>query len=248
MLSNLKLYYRYNFRFKNTRVLSRVACLGSDILRFANLSVIFNHQKSRVDYTVERHYNKKNAIDYNEVYSILDRKYVLGAISSQRYDFFNYKKPDLIVMDSYSELTDQLFFKKATGDKFLANYSDTNAVSLQNYGYESEGLLDILDFDLKYESFFDLINFHYSGIPVIFIHFSTELDPRVKFKDRSIAINESILKISDKYKFLKSLKLSDNLVFKSDREDDPERDFPYHYSNNTYLNYFKEFDKLIKGG
>ncbi len=242
----LKSFYHRYYRFKKFKVLGRTACLGNEIIKQLGWNKNYiNHQKSRVDYLLELNENSSIVPNSSEIFHYLKHKFIIGTIEQQKNDFFKYKKPDIIVMDSFSELTDQLFVNISNNKKFLANYSDINHKLLpknyQCFGLIEEGLYEY------YDLFFTKIENIYPNTPLYFIHFSTILDTRQKFREREIAIKNAINKLSKKYKFIKIISLSDDEIEWANSGDVEYKKLPYHYSAQTYRLFTKEFkDKLMQ--
>lgn len=202
-----------------------------------------NHQKSRIDYILDFHNNKSIAPNIKEIYTYLKNKYIIGTIEHQKYDFFKYAKPDIIVMDSFSELTDQLFINTQNKTRFLANYTDVDQNILSKQ-YECVGLIKENTLFESYDKFFYMVEKIYPETPLYFIHFSTVLDPREKFKSRGKKIQEIIEKLSKRYEFIHSLSIDDSLVLKANGKNEEFNNFPYHYNDKTYseyLNIFKQY-------
>ena len=121
----LKSFYHKHYRFKKIKILGRTACLGNEIIKRMGWNKNYiNHQKSRVDYLIKLNINKKISPNPKEILKFLKHKFIIGTIEHQRYDFFRYVKPDIIVIDSFSELTDQLFLNQKDNSVFCANCID----------------------------------------------------------------------------------------------------------------------------
>lgn len=235
MLTIVKMFYKKQYRFQKIKVLGRVACLGSEIINRLELQQgLVNHQKSRVDFLLELSRNQKIKPIAKDIYPFLERAYISGTIKQQESDFFSYKKPDYIFMDSFSELTDQMFVDKISGKKFLANHSDIKHDEDFKNKFDNTGLIEINDLDEIYEDFFKKVSNIYPNTKVIFVHFPTALDKRVKFQERGNKIIKVINQLSKKYHFLYSISLEDEFVFKSEDDSDELKDFPYHYKSETY--------------
>jgi len=240
----LKSIYHKHYRFKKIKVLGRTACLGNEIIKQMGWSKGYiNHQKSRVDYLLELTKNNSIAPNPKEILCYLKHKFIIGTIEKQKSDFFDYKKPDIIVIDSYSELTDQLFVNENNNTRFLANYSDVNHQLLPAY-YKCKGLIEnnLCEY---YDLFFNKIECVYSDTPVYFIHFSTILDTREKFNKREKIIKEIILKLSKKYAFIKIIDIDDNKIKQANSGSKEYKNLPYHYSDATYSVFVSKLKETI---
>lgn len=240
-----KVYHHY-YRFSQVSVLGRVACLGNEILvRLKLAKGLINHQKSRIDFLLELDKNPAIYTDASMVYPFLQRTYIIGTIEQQRSNFFYKRKPNLIFLDSFSELTDQLFVNKQTGKKFLANYSDIFHSNSFNEVYNCSGLLPLDGLEDYYEKFFNKLFEVYPQTDVFFIHFPTTLETRDKFCIRGRLILKIIDHLSKIHPYLHSISIDDSLVFKSEDESDELKDFPYHYSETTYCAFVDKIRNIL---
>ena len=223
-------------------VLSRTACLGNDIqtAAFKTEIIKINFQKSRVDHIVANTDNKVPLI--NACKQIL-RRDLWSFIHMQSQSFFGFSKnPECIVLDSYSELTDQKF-KMLEQDKFFfANYSDVS-LSEPNNQFQSQGLIDLEMLNVLYRDLFERLTQKYGKkTPIFFIHFQTALDPRQKFKARSAYILKVIEQITADNSFnLFSISINSNEVSQADDDN-----FYYHYSKPSYEAYINKFLNTLK--
>jgi hypothetical protein len=226
----------------NPYILSRTACLGNDIQAsvFKAGIIKFNFQKSRVDHLVA---NTESKIPLLNALEQILRKDLWPLIYFQSQSFFAFnKKPECIVLDSYSELTDQKFTTFEKNNFFFANYSDVN-LKLTNNKFHSEGLIDLDGLNVFYRKLFERLTKQYGKeTPIFFIHFQTELDPREKFKARSEYILKVIEQVVTEGKFnLYSISINNSDVSQADNDD-----FYYHYSMPTYDVYINKFLNTLK--
>lgn len=239
------LYHR-NYRFSKFKILGRVACLGNEIITQLNLHKgLINHQKSRIDYLLKINLEPELTVISKEITPLLERKYIAATIKQQEIDFFSYKKPDLIVMDSFSELTDQLFISKKDGKMFLANFSDINHDDNFTHSFNYAGLIDAINLEKIYDQFFYKIRTTYGGVPILFFHFPTKLDERLNFQRRGQDILKALNLLSDQHQNLYSISVSDADIIKSNEETDELKDFPYHYGKTTYAAFIKQTKSII---
>lgn len=232
--------------FKKKFILARTACLGNNV-KSSTLNkklLTINFQKSRADHIT-------NFVEFgnslNNLFKMIPRNDLWRLIYMQSIDFFGFKaSPEFIILDSYSELTDQRFSKPGTSDDkcFYANYTDVDKSSALEAGYICDGLLKLNEPDCYklYSDLFNNISSSYGKeVPIIFINFSTALDPREKFKNRSDIIERVIKKITDENRFnLSFIKINDDNVFQSSDDE-----FYYHYSEETYNIFREEFVNII---
>ncbi len=217
-------------------VLTRISCLGRDVLniKYENYKYInkSNIQKGRVDMMMnwlegEERPNSKIVKKH------LLRKDIFPHIKQQeRNDWTREKNIEFLLMDSYSELTDQKFTHKEKGWSFLSHYSDIKQTVEFNKLFSCEGLLLIEDLEKSYRDFFRWFGNKFPGKFVFFIHFSTKFDDRQIFKKRSKEILKIMEKLELENEFIHNIIVEDNKITQNDGEK-----FPYHFSNKT----FKEF-------
>jgi len=248
MKALLRKFYHNHYRFKPVKILGRVACLGNEIITQLNLEKgLINHQKSRVDFLLDLANDSKIKPNDKEIIPLLEKNYISGTIYQQQFNFFSRSKPDIIIMDSFSELTDQLFENKLDRTKFLANYSDIRHDEQFNSRYITKGLLNLEQLYDIYHNFFEKIKKNYPATHILFIHFPTTLDKREKFQERGKAILHAIEKLSLEFKNLHSISIEDEFVYPTIKNSDELKDFPYHYGTETYKNFVTKVIKTIDG-
>ncbi|HHE0555277.1 TPA: hypothetical protein ACN361_001946 [Vibrio parahaemolyticus] len=214
-------------------ILTRTACLGSSVVNATfDDGLIINYQKYRVDFIIgDERYNVAN----KNITSMIKRSDLKKLILSQStarlvWDVLSkFVKPDYIVLDTYSELTDQLFESEHDGGSFCANYSDVDIQEALKLGYKCSGLLELKEIEYKYQRLFETIESKFSNdIPIVFINFNTALDHRDKFKKRSLLILNALKGIEHSKKFnLKVISVEDQYI--SGHSDG----FPYHFDVET---------------
>lgn len=223
-------------------VLSRTACLGQDIfkLKYNQAGItknLINLQKVRGDMFADL-LTGKNRPRPEIVEPFMARKDVFPMIVEQeRFEWINVKhSANFILLDSFSELTDQKFVHKKEGWAFCCNYTDIEHTAEFESMFECRGLIDIDDLEHIYASFFATLYTHYPRKKLIFIHFPTILDPREKFGERGKRILDILLEIEKKNKNLKNIFVKDSLV-----QPHPGDDFPYHYGIQTQMAFLQQW-------
>jgi len=177
-------------------VLGRVACLGQWVLAMKkNVNVLANQPKLRVDLLLDYANNPAKKPQINTIHNLIDRKDIIGILEHQQnMPWFSInEKPDVIVMDSYSELTDQKFTHK-NGWSFSAHYTDI----AKHPDLTCEGLLDVNNMFKTYQSFFQHVKNKYN-VPVVFIHFPTTFDERELYIKQGQAIKDSFSVLEKMY-------------------------------------------------
>lgn len=229
-------------------ILARVACLGLFTFNYLTIdkSKINNHQKNRIDYSLITHSCRQKRIDLDDIKKYipsenLDRyKYIYSLLEQELKDIFaNANKNQLVlIMDSFSELTDKLFVNTKNGSCFLSHWRDIEHIQDFEDKYYCEGLLPIEHLRKYYIDFFSLFNRIYGNIPIIFINFPTALDSRNEYKIRGEII-EKIINDLSKTKFSNIYPIKADIV-----EPNPEDSSVYHFSNNTYKLLAKKISEL----
>jgi hypothetical protein len=233
------------YKFRRPRVLGRFACLGDELVsRLKPIQGASNHQKSRVDYLIHSAENRRIVCKPDRVIPHLDKKYVQGTIEQQAHNFLAYAKPDFIMLDSFSELSDQLFEHKTEGWQFCANYTDINHSPEFEAEFDKHGLMPVEEIEKYYRVWFDRLRRNYGMVPIIFIHFPTLLDNREKFKQRGQAILEIMGRVEKEYENIFSVYIEDEYVDWPRNESNELKGFPYHYDVKTYAAFIAAINKL----
>jgi hypothetical protein len=249
-----KLAYKF-YKFKLRGILKsrskdwifgRVACMGQDVLSLLGYKeFLYNTQKGRVDYLldlfVKDNYNAKT----NHILKYIKRKDLHSLIQQQ--EFFSWNQlglPKLIYLDSYSELTDQLFINKREHWGFCSNYSDVHISDEFDNSFEGKGLLPINEIEENYCRFFEFLTKKFPNTPIVFLHFPVKLDNRLKFKDRYNCILNSIEKLETQFVNLHSIKINDEIVDWPEVKISGIENFPYHYNQATYFEFVNKIKEL----
>ena len=241
--------------FKSPKIiLTRSACLGQSLLakrfEFTNIAndnrassyLTINQQKVRVDMFLEwLAGSQRPVIEKVKQHLSPERPYVLEMLEQQENlpwltikDDFEY-----LLMDSFSELTDNKFTNKKEGWSFCCHRSDMvhNSTEFQDL-FISEGLLALSSLYDKYLAFFDWFAQKYPDKDIVFFHFPTCLDGREIYNRRSQEIYRIISDLSQTRKYLYSISISNKFVFHA-----PNDNFPYHFSCKTYINFVNRWLK-----
>ena len=241
---------RINFQVKSDDyVLSRVACMGKDIIEILNLDLkIFNTQKGRVDLLYKFMNNDKLKPQVGYIAKFINRSDIITLIEEQY--LFNWKKtikpPKYIFIDSYSELTDQLFVHNSKKWMFCSNYSDINHSKEFNDKFNTVGLLELEQIKEQYQIFFKELRSKFPSTPIFFLHFPTKLDKREKFKERYKIIKNSIEDIKGMYEPFYSISIDENIIDwpRVDGNDNSDN-FPYHFNQETYIAFASKIQKIL---
>jgi len=217
-------------------VLGRIACMGQDVYGLLNTELpLWNIQKGRVDYLMQVAENPSLRIRPEQVVKYLQRNDI-GPLLMEQWatQWLHFRPPALVYMDSYSELTDQMFVQRNTDWRFCCNYLDLDHERFPLSEFRGTGLLSEEDLEEAYARFFGFIRSRYGPVPILFLHFPTKLEQRSKFKLRHKLIVEVIEGLAEQYKPLYSIDLDPSIVRAPEDEVEGLEDFPYHYNQQTY--------------
>jgi hypothetical protein len=220
-------------------ILGRYACLGSEVMnRLYPQTPVFNVQKGRVDLQnkimngtlappipdiIEPHLMRPDLLELAIQQSSLPAPQVI--------------RPRFLLMDSFSELTDQLFVHRTDGWQFCYNWTDLNHTTERESLFKAKGLLPIHDLECAYREYFTRIQTLFPGMPMIYLFFSTALDSREKFKERDKKIAETINRLKADFPELLTIALPDHMISRPKTDNEEYNDFPYHYSSESYDQY-----------
>lgn len=242
----LRSYYKGRLLKQDDWILGRVACLGQDVLELiAPKKTLWNIQKGRVDYLNGIIKSTKMRARPERTINFLDRSDIAPLIVQQwNVCWLGFRKPSVIYMDSFSELTDQLFSSRQGGWNFCCNYSDLFHTDLFNDSFESLGLLELGNLEIAYRAFFNKLRLIYGDVPIIFLHFPVKLDSRKKYYIRFEAILSCIEKLADEDTALHSVSIEDSIVDWPEVKIANLKDFPYHYNSATYEEFRRKIESL----
>lgn len=207
-------------------IANRTACLGGWVTneKFGSKHNYNNQQKVRIDMFLDIVNNKIQKPSMYYLKNIIIREDMFGIYSqSTELSWLSLKeKPEYLIMDSYSELTDKKFVHK-DGWMICGLYSDLNFAEHKS-DFEFHDLLDINEIHNKYKLFFEYIK-NYWNIPIIFMHFPTTFDPREKYVKQGNAILEAMEDLENYYDI-------QNIVADLEYIEQKDSDF-YHFTDKT---------------
>lgn len=211
------------------RIATRTHCLGGSAIYFkiGDKHEFYNQQKVRVDMFMDIINGKLKKPNSNAIVSILQSPEIVSGVYKQSEDllWLQMQKPDYLIMDNYTELTNKLFIHKTEHWAICGEYGHFKEGTLTEDKFMHCGLLPINDIYIKYDEFFDYIA-KWWNIPIIFMHFPTTFDDREMYKEQGNAITSAIDKLSKKYN-IQDIHSDENLI-----ESHGDGDV-YHFSDNT---------------
>ena len=251
----LKFRLRYSFIYFATQlafrrkewIFSRTACLGNDtyfrlVGEASGETLRLNLQKNRIDSFNGGFRTKRIGLIG---FRILDRRDLLEIIWIQSLRFWRLlPTPKYILMDSYSELTDQLFILGKRS--FFANYTDVKKEYLQKKEIVSVGLLETKHFSSQYRMFFENVYGIWkeeNQFNIYFVHFPYKFETREIFIIRAKEIRNTIDELTLTYPNLISIVIPEDFVKKQMNAAGTLDAFPYHFDENAAKYVAQEIDK-----
>jgi hypothetical protein len=209
-------------------ILNRTACLGGWVTdaKLGSKHNYNNQQKVRVDMFLDIMNEKINKPEISYLENILVREDMSGIYEqSEKLLWLTVENPDYLIMDSYSELTDKKFIHK-DGWMVCGLYSDLNFKEYKS-DFEFHGLLNINEIHNNYKLFFEYIKNRWN-VPIIFMHFPTDFDPREKYKTQGKAILEALDDLKNHYDI-------QNIIADPEAIEQKDSDH-YHFTDKTVNN------------
>jgi hypothetical protein len=212
-------------------ILTRTACLGTDVVKTLNLDYkIFNMQKNRIDLLVEQiHEPQKLKLKFEHLKTITDDSIRMILLHQLDNRWSKRSAPTMLIMDSFSELTDQKFIFCKSNQAFWANYNDVDRESITRKEVSTEGLLAEKQIYEKYKNFFLNLIRIWPETPIFFISFPTKFDSRLSFKNRAKVIERAITKCQAELGNVTLIKIEESSI----EEKPKDEKFIYHYSENV---------------
>lgn len=221
-------------RFTRLRGVGRYACLGTAVLETLGRKYkMHNMQKGRVDYLLDVAADASLVCQPDRVTPFLARDYIAPTIEQQALLCPAFR-PELVFVDSFSDLTDQLFRHKSQGWSFCCNYQDMQHDDGFADDFESLGLLDLDTLQARYTRILQIINARWGGIPIIYLHFPDALESRERFVERARMIRRIVDVCAATVSNLYSFSVPSAIVKPPSFVESGMANFPYHYSQETY--------------
>ncbi len=221
------------FKFQTPIILGRTACLGKDVLNETKFKYfpLNNLQKARADVFVNSITNSIN-LDLEEIKKHMLRQDVFPLIQEQSQMNWvrnKVRNPAFILIDSFAELTDQKFSHKSKNYSFCCHYNDLIHSGDFKDIYNSDGLLDINQFEEYYFLMFSEIRKKYRTQKIVFMHYSAKFDDRIIFKERRKEISRVIQEYAKIDPDFINIDLDDEMYYPHENDK-----FPYHYNKKTH--------------
>lgn len=241
------------YNFSKLKIIGRTSCFGTRVSKAINKFYYFNNQKYRIDNYLESIkrgksylYCKKELKKFFEedsLFDIIQKQNELNILNK------NLRRPDVILIESYSDLTDMLF-KHKSGSIFLCHISDFNPsvwkliTEKKVFGdkqFINEGLLNLDEFDFLLENFLmELQKIYNKKVPIVYLHTPVKFEKRKKILKRNKVILEITKNIANNNKSFFSFEIPNAEVFKLS-----ENSLTYHFSDRTVNYAASSIKKLI---
>jgi len=211
-LSNLGKILNLNFFPRIDRneewVFSRSACLGNDVFALLNTGLTrLNYQKGRIDSLLNYEF-RNNFLIRREINKIIPDLSIRKMIFEQHPTrIVKLHPPKFILMDNFSELTDQRFQVKKTGYNFYCNFSDVQESIRTSESVRRLGLVNRDSMLRSYRSFLEFVQKSWEGVPVLMIIFPQKYENREVYLEQGGMIDEVFLILQTEYDNFKVIQI-----------------------------------------
>jgi len=241
------LFLRNNFYLRifsrKPWVMRRTACLGNDVFEILEHlpKRSLNIQKGRIDLLTKSFHGRLGIMKLYKSRKFIERADIRSLVIRQSISQLKkLNPPQIIIIDSYSELTDQEFLLPNKANIYC-NFSDLRPN--KDLLVQSNGLLDLGSLDDYYETFLMSVIEKWGGVPLIFLHFPEYKEPREKFRERSKMIRDSALRTSHKYANFHFVELDEIEFWQLHKPNADE--FPYHYNHEVKKAFADKVDAIL---
>jgi hypothetical protein len=221
----------------------RTACLGNDVFEILEYlpKRSLNIQKGRIDLLTKSFHGRLGIMKLYESRKFIERADIRSLVIRQSISQLKkLNPPQIIIIDSYSELTDQEFLLPNKANIYC-NFSDLRPN--KELLVQSNGLLDLGSLDDYYETFLTSVTKKWGEVPLIFLHFPEYKEPREKFRERSKMIRDSARRISHKYTNFHFVELDEKEFWQLHKPNADE--FPYHYNHEVKKAFANKVDAIL---
>ena len=225
-------------------VLRRTACLGNDVYKKLdfNCKSSLNIQKGRIDLFVRQFAKYGDLLKAHQTMRLINRNDIKTLVLNQSMRYLSYPvAPRFILLDSYSELTDQEFVTKDSF-KFYSNYSDISPEGLK--ALTSNGLFELNSLKSHYQELNSLIQKEWGGVTIIFLNFPEYLESRELFVNRARVIKDCAIAMSVEHENFHTVVMEEKEFWQLYKKSEDE--FPYHYNDEIKQSFADKIDLILK--
>ena len=221
-------------------LLLRCACLG--FLTFKNFDLskfkIISFNKQRVDFILKKYDSPKVQMPLAELEKyVINEEIFKERWETQTADIFNQKNVKALILDSFSELADKLFYDTMSSGCLCALYSELNKNSGFDKRFKDGGIIDLDLLPELYRTFFKQIKETYGDIPIIYLIFPDKYETRTLYINRKIQIKKIVENLQKEFPTLH--------LYEPDFVEKNKDGLAYHFSDKTYKLFAEKLEKDI---
>ena len=228
------------FNLSRPKIVARVSCFGSRIISKFQPLYFYNNQKYRITDVLK---------DTQHSIFKSNRKTLEKIVYAQNHLYLTNPslKPNLIILESYSDLTDSMFTSQ-NGERFLCHLSDfkptlwpkiANNESV-NPLFVNHGLCDLSSYEDDLQQFVTLINTIYDQSNIFFINTPIKVEKRKAIKERAEVIQSAAQAIAHKSSNFYNLTIPDSVIEKL-----YDGCLPYHFADKTVHFCFDKITSIL---
>jgi len=249
-ISSLKESIKYCVRwqyFWRDWYLGRHACLGYEVLKYyQSLPRVVNFQKGRAD-LLAQYWSNFNLLPKSARVEKFMTRFDLPVLVRQLefFDCLPRSAPKFIFMDSFAELTDQMFINRSEHWRFCSGYSDINHVEEFSNQFYSEGLLPVEKIKQAYLNLFNIFEERWgASVPIYFLHFPIALEKREIFRNRYQEIVRIVNEIALERPNLHPIRIDESGIQMPEDAPQELKEFPYHYDESAYKLFKQKIEEV----
>jgi len=237
-------------RLRKPWALTRTACFGNDIFLSAFSEIKqFKAQKTRSD-ALSDLISKSRPIHPIEIslnfMRIVRRKDVLPLIVNQNLRISpRSDSPEFVLIDTYSDLTDQSFKHLSKEYSFFSHYSDLHGNVLFDANLKCGGLLNLSEFEALQVQFIDKVRRTWGNTPIVYLTYPVGLETRSTYLARATEIQSSLQNLTTLYKGVSLIDFTGAPVTPSPDDLKKNIEFPYHYGPELYSSASKALSNTV---
>ena len=235
------------FNLSSPKIVARVSCFGSRIISKFHPLYFYNNQKYRISDVLKD--TRHSIFRTNKRIGYFTDTTLEKIVDSQKYLHLTNPrlKPNLIILESYSDLTD-LMFTTQNGERFLCHISDfkpslwpqisTNEST--NPLFVNHGLCDLFSYEEDLQQFVTLVKAINDQVNIFYINTPIKFEKRKAIRERADIIQSAAQVIADKSTNFYNLIIPDSTVKKF-----YDGCLPYHFADETVDFCFDKISSIL---